>query len=104
MNIAVLLDRLGDTRGCKNILIEMSQNGEYAPHYYEIFVRLAYCEADIQGSIDADARDYSMFDEYFKRAEKEYEIYSKNGAADGEIERLRTVRKDLVSLGWLKGG
>ena len=104
MNIAVLLDRLGDTRGCKDILVEMSENGEYAPHYYEIFVRLAYCEADIQGSIDADSRDYTLFDEYFKRAEKEYEIYSKNGAADGEIERLRIVRNDLVSLGWLKGG
>lgn len=101
MNIAVLCDRIGDTRTCKRLLLEMSDNSEYEPYYFSIFTRLAYCEADIQGKLDVDQRDYTEFNNFYNSAENTYKIYAENGNSDPEMDKLKQLRDELVSLGWI---
>lgn len=101
MNIAVLCDRIGDTRTCKRLLLEMSDNSEYEPYYFSIFTRLAYCEADIQGKLDVDQRDYTEFNNFYNSAENAYKIYTENGNSDPEMDKLKQLRDELVSLGWI---
>ena len=102
MNIAVLCDKIGNTADCKRLLIEMSENPEYEPHYFTIFVRLAYCEASIQGEKEISERDYSEFDKFYRSAEKAYESYTENGNSDPEMDKLSQLRTEMVSLGWLE--
>lgn len=101
MNIAVLCDRIGDSRTCKSLLSEMALVPEYEPYYFTIYVRLAYCEADIQGKTDINERDYSEFDKYYDSAAAAYKIYSENGNSDPEMDKLTRLREEIVRLGWL---
>lgn len=41
MNIAVLCDRIGNTRTCKSLLNEIALVPEYEPYYFTIYVRIA---------------------------------------------------------------
>lgn len=102
MNIAVLCDRIGDTHSCRNLLLEMAQVEEYSPYYFTIYVRLAYCEADIQSKKEGAERDYSDFDRYYSEAAEQYEIYTENGNTDPEMDKLTQYRNELVRLGWLE--
>lgn len=102
MNIAVLCDRIGDTLSCRSLLNEMAQVPEYEPHYFTIFLRLAYCEADIQSKLDVNDRDYSEFDRYYRAAADAYAVYSANGNSDPEMERLTQLRNEIARLGWLE--
>ena len=102
MNIAVLLDRLGDTKRCKNVLKEMAENPDYEPYYFTIWLRLAYCEADIQSELDASERDYSEFEKYYLAAEAAYSDYTSDGNSDPEMERLRETREEMKKMGWIK--
>lgn len=102
MNIAVLCDKIGNTSDCKRLLLEMSENPEYEPHYFTVFVRLAYCEASIQGEKDISERDYAEFDKFYRSAEKAYESYIENGNSDPEMDKLSQLRAEMVSLGWLE--
>lgn len=101
MNIAVLCDRIGDTVTCKRLLLEMSDNPEYEPYYFSIFTRLAYCEAEIQGKHENNERDYTEFDKFYNSAKDAYEIYTANGNSDPEMGKLKQLRDEMVSLGWL---
>lgn len=102
MNIAVLCDRIGDTRTCKMLLNEMTLVPEYEPYYFTIYVRLAYCEASIQDEKEISERDYSEFDKFYRCAEKAYKSYSENGNSDPEMDKLSQLRAEMVSLGWLE--
>ena len=102
MNLAVLLDRIGDTYQCRDILLEMAADPEYELNYFTIYLRLAYCEADIQSKKDISERDYSTFDEYYRSAEKAYEAYTENGGSDPEMDRLRELRDQMAEMGWVK--
>lgn len=101
MNIAVLCDRIGDTRTCKRLLLEMSENSEYELYYFSIFTRLAYCEADIQGKLDIGHRDYTEFDKFYNLAEYAYKKYTESGNSDPEMDKLKQLKAELISLGWL---
>ncbi|MCM1577921.1 MAG: protein kinase [Ruminococcus sp.] len=101
MNIAVLCDKIGSTDTAKRLLIEMSETPEYELHYFTIYTRLAYCEADIQSKLDTAERDYSQFDEYYKAAAKWYEVYTANGSSDPEMDKLTALRNEMSALGWL---
>ena len=102
MNIAALCDKIGNTNSCKQVLLEMSETSEFENHYFEIYTRLAYCEADIQGKKDVNERDYSEFDIYYNSAAEAYKVYSANGKTDPEMDRLTQLREEMVELGWLK--
>lgn len=102
MNIAVLCDRIGRTDNCKRVLLEMAEEPDYELYYFTIYTRLAYCEADIQGKLDAEQRDYTEFNEFYNSAENAYKIYTENGNSDPEMDKLTQLRDELASLGWIK--
>lgn len=102
MNLAVLCDKIGNSQTAKELLLEMAEVPEYELNYYIIYIRAAYCEADIQGNLDVSERDYSEFDELYKSAAEEYNKYSARGNSDPEMEKLAQLRNEMVSLGWLK--
>lgn len=99
MNIAVLCDKIGDTRSAMQLLEGMLEVPEYANNYYIIYIRLAYCEADMQGNLDVSERDYTKFDEYFRSAKKECD---ENDISDAEMDKLSQIRDELAELGWLR--
>lgn len=101
MNIAVLCDRIGRTDNCKRVLLEMAEEPDYELYYFTIYTRLAYCEADIQGKLDAEQRDYTEFNEFYNSAENAYKIYTENGNSDPEMDKLKQLRDELASLGWI---
>ncbi|MBD5145372.1 MAG: protein kinase [Ruminococcus sp.] len=101
MNIAVLCDRIGRTDNCKRVLLEMAEEPDYEPYYFTIYTRLAYCEADIQGKLEAEQRDYTEFNEFYNSAENAYKIYTENGNSDPEMDKLTQLRDELASLGWI---
>ena len=101
MNIAVLCDRIGRTDNCKRVLLEMAEEPDYELYYFTIYTRLAYCEADIQGKLDAEQRDYTEFNEFYNSAENAYKIYTENGNSDPEMDKLTQLRDELASLGWI---
>ena len=101
MNIAVLCDRIGRTDSCKRVLLEMAEEPDYELYYFIIYTRLAYCEADIQGNLDAEQRDYTEFNEFYNSAENAYKIYTENGNSDPEMDKLTQLRDELASLGWI---
>lgn len=98
MNIAVLSDKLGDTVTAMQRLKSMLDVPEYSADYYIIYIRLAYCEADIQSKSDVDQRDYTAFDEYYHAALKEYQD---NNISDAEMDLLTQLREKLSELDWL---
>ena len=102
MNLAVLCDKIGNSQTAKELLLDMATVPEYELNYYIIYIRAAYCEADIQGELDVTERDYSEFDKYYKSAEEEYKKYIQRGNSDPEMEKLTQLRNEMVSLGWLK--
>ena len=101
MKIAVLCDRIGRTDSCKRVLLEMAEEPDYELYYFIIYTRLAYCEADIQGNLDAEQRDYTEFNEFYNSAENAYKIYTENGNSDPEMDKLTQLRDELASLGWI---
>lgn len=101
MNLAILLDRIGNTKGARDELLEMLQVPEYESYYFKIYVMLAYCEADIQSELDTKERDYSKFDEYYRSAESRYEEYRELHGSDPEMDRLTAARNELAGYGWL---
>lgn len=101
MNLAVLCDKIGSVERSKELLLDMAAKQEYSMHYYTIYLRLAYCEADIQSRTDINSRDYTEFDNYYLSAEDEYKKYTENGNSDPEMDKLRQLRNEMVSLGWL---
>lgn len=101
MNIAVLLNRIGNYKEARNVLIEMLENEDYKSNCFKIYALLAYTEIDIQGELDNAERDYSVFDEYYAEAEKAYEEYKEIHGSDPEMDKLKSTRSELVSLGWL---
>lgn len=99
MNVAVLCDKLGDTESALEQLRVMLDVPEYANYYYIIYIRMAYCEADRQSTLDVSERDYSTFDEYYQSALDEYKA---NNVSDPEMDRLTQIRDELVKLDWLR--
>lgn len=102
MNIAVLLDLTGQLEAAKEQILKMADNAEYEYYRYLIYIRLALCEAGLQDQVANEKRDYSLFDEYYKKAAAAYEDYVENGASDPEMERLSQLRAEMVRLGWLE--
>lgn len=101
MNLAVLCDKIGNSQMAKELLVEMAAVPEYELNYYIIYIRAAYCEADIQSSLNVNERDYGEFDRLYKRASEEYKKYTDRGSSDPEMEKLTQLKNELVSLGWL---
>ncbi|MCD7730661.1 MAG: protein kinase [Oscillospiraceae bacterium] len=99
MNIAILCDKLGDVKTAKRVLTDMLEDDKRsAEEYFTIYVRLAYCEADIQSEITNAERNYSEFDSYYSQAKK---IYDENGLSDPEMDKLTQTRAEMAELGWL---
>ncbi|MGN0691478.1 MAG: protein kinase, partial [Oscillospiraceae bacterium] len=101
MNMAVLLDKLGNTKAAAELLTEMSEAPLYENYYYKIYIRLARLEASMQNELDKTKRSYSDFEKFYSLAEKYYADYSQNGNSDPEMESLRQLRQELKDLNWI---
>lgn len=101
MNMAVLLDKLGNTRDAVIQLESMAANPMYEKLYYKIYIRLAIMEADIQNNTDGAERDFSKFMEYYGLAEEYYKKYAAENGGDPEMESLNILYSDLVQLGMI---
>ncbi|MBQ5320061.1 MAG: protein kinase [Oscillospiraceae bacterium] len=101
MNLAVLCDRIGNHTGAKDILIDMSETPEYEMNMFKIYAQLAYVEANIQGDIDVNERDYSGFAEFYKQAQEAYKTYSASGLSDPDMDKLDKLYAEMKQLGWL---
>lgn len=102
MNLAVLLNRLGATDVAKKLFADMAADEDYKEHYLTIYIRLAMCEASMQGELEPERRNYYEFARFYNMAAEQYEEYTLRGNSDPEMERLKELYDELVGLGWIK--
>ena len=96
-NLVVLNQRAGKNKEAEEWAIRMC---EKYPDNYDSFKRRALVEAEKQGNLEIDKRDYKDFVEYYNKAEELYK--GKKSQDDGEMEYLRDVYKKLVENDWIK--
>lgn len=99
MNKAILLQKSGRLREAEAVLNELI--GKDADNYI-YYKRLAVLEADIQGTIPNEERDYRQFAKYYNTT---MDMYKKTRLEtnDVEIQWLQQMYEQLISGGWLEG-
>ena len=93
-NLALLLERDGRFDAAQEILEQML---ELFPARYETYKRLAFLEAERQGALAQEERDYYKVKEYADLAEGLYG----SSTEDTEMDRLRSLIEDLRRSEWL---
>ena len=93
-NLALLLERDGRFDAAQEILEQML---ELFPARYETYKRLAFLEAERQGALAQEERDYHKVKEYADLAEGLYG----SSTEDTEMDRLRSLIEDLRRSEWL---
>jgi serine/threonine-protein kinase len=93
-NLAVLLEQDGWYEEAETLLEQMLES---FPARYETYKRLAFLEADRQGMLPQEERDYSGVKEYAELAEGLYG----DSSEDTEMNRLRSLLEDLRRSEWL---
>ncbi|MEZ3491486.1 MAG: protein kinase [Lachnospiraceae bacterium] len=99
MNKAILLQKSGRLREAEAVLNELI--GKDADNYI-YYKRLAVLEADIQGTIPNEERDYRQFAKYYNTTMDMYKK-TKLETNDVEIQWLQQMYEQLISGGWLEG-
>ncbi len=92
-NLIILYQKTGSLSSAKSIAEEMLD------HYgedYNIYKRLAFVEAEIQNSADADKRNYSEFLNYYNKA-----LQLCNDDSDMEMLLLDDIYEQLEKGNWL---
>ena len=99
LNLAVCHQSVGAFEDAKNVLLGVADR--YADRY-ELFMRLAFIEVDIQYQKPVKERDYAVFKEY---AGKAYNLHMKlpNPPEDPEFEYLIRTIEEVVDKNWLGG-
>ncbi len=99
MNKAILLQKSGRLSEAEAVLNELI--GKDADNYI-YYKRLAVLEADIQGTIPNEERDYRQFAKYYNTTMDMYKK-TKLETNDVEIQWLQQMYEQLISGGWLEG-
>lgn len=75
---------------------------DYYGDNYNTYKRLAFMEAGKQALIENANRNYSSFDDYYKKAVELYESQlGNNNKTDAEMTSLKNLYSQAVSGGWL---
>ena len=94
-SLSILYEKQGNLTNAEDILLQM-QN-KYGEDY-NIFKRYAFLEIERQELLDNQSRDYSMFLEYYRRAQ---ELYEENPEEDMEMQLLDNLYEQVKAGGWL---
>lgn len=93
-NIAILYENMDRFDEAEDMLMQMAED---YPERYEVYMRLAYLEADRQQMKENVDRDYMQMYEYYEKAKEKYEGKEQNM----EMDMLDTMIQDLRDGGWL---
>ena len=93
-NIAILYENMDRFDESEDTLMQMAED---YPERYEVYMRLAYLEADRQQMKENVDRDYVKMYEYYEKAKEKYEGKEQNM----EMDMLDTMIQDLRDGGWL---
>ena len=98
-NLAVLYQNIQDYSNAANTLKNILDTyGED----YRTYKNLAFLEVAKQGSLASNLRNYSQFQEYYKKADELYQQAASTNSNDVEMDRLKDLYQQAVSNGWLK--
>ena len=93
-NIAILYENMDRFDEAEDTLMQMAED---YPERYEVYMRLAYLEADRQQMKENVDRDYLKMYEYYEKAKEKYDGKEQNM----EMDMLDTMIQDLRDGGWL---
>lgn len=93
-NIAILYENMDRFDEAEDTLLKMAED---YPERYEVYMRLAYLEADRQQMKENADRDYLQMYEYYEKAKKLYEGQEQNM----EMNMLDVMIQELRDGGWL---
>lgn len=97
-NITVLYQNMDDYANAQKKLQEMLKTyGED----YRTYKNLAFLEVAVQGKKAEDTRDYSKFQEYYKKAKELYQEQLSSNANDMEMDRMDDLYQQAVQSGWI---
>lgn len=93
-NMAILYENMDRFDEAEDTLKQMAQD---YPERYEVYMRLAYLEADRQQMKENVDRDYVKMYEYYEKAKELYEGKEQNM----EMDMLDTMIQEIRDGGWL---
>ena len=93
-NIAILYENMDRFDEAEDTLLQMMQD---YPERYEVYMRLAYLEADRQQMKENVDRDYLKMYDYYEKAKEKYEGKEQNT----EMDMLDVMIQELRDGGWL---
>ena len=93
-NIAILYENMDRFDEAEDTLLQMAED---YPERYEVYMRLAYLEADRQQMKENVDRDYLKMYEYYEKAKEKYEGQEQNM----EMDMLDVMIQELQDGGWL---
>lgn len=93
-NIAILYENMDRFDEAEATLLQMAED---YPERYEVYMRLAYLEADRQQMKENVDRDYLQMYEYYEKAKQKYEGKEQNA----EMDMLDAMIQDIRDGGWL---
>ena len=99
-NLSTLYQNLQEYGKAAEVLSGLEEN--YAENY-RTYKGLAFLEVAKQAALEKGSRNYSKFEEYYKKAQELYQAQLENNANDIEMQRLEELYEQAVSNGWLNG-
>lgn len=97
-NMAVLYQNIHDYASAENKLNHiLDVYGEN----YRTYKSLAFLEVAEQSALSADKRNYSKFEQYYRKSKELYQKADVSNANDVEMNRLDDLYQQAVDSGWL---
>ena len=97
-NMAVLYQNIHDYASAENKLNHiLDVYGEN----YRTYKSLAFLEVAEQSALSADKRNYSKFEQYYRKSKELYQKTDVSNANDVEMDRLDDLYQQAVDSGWL---
>lgn len=98
LNIANLYQRLKDYSNAERFLLQAEA---VEKNNYKVYLRFALLEADRQGTLSEDKRDYKRVKDYYDKAAVLYRPETVKGVSDPEMAQLESLIEKLKDGGWL---
>ena len=93
-NMGIIYENMRDLENAESVFKEML---EMYPNRYEVYMLLAYLEADKQQEMDVTDREYQTMKSYYDEALKRYDL----SIQDTRMSMLEKMMQDIVEGGWL---
>ncbi len=98
-NLAILYENTGDFDAAAALLEKMA---DLFPGDYRVPMRRAFLEADRQGSVENEKRDYGLTKKYYEQATEIYQNTVKPGETDAEMQQLESIIEQLRANRWIE--